>query len=116
MAVLFAVLGLALFLPPPDGLEPLTCRERDGSGCRAVSGRVLYTLSKDRADPGRPLHLVLISRDSLSLPATTVLKIPPGLRPERAPGLATWVSAVGTVHVGSNGLENLQVRRLLLER
>lgn len=115
-ALLVAAFVAALLWPAPDGLKPLKCGKADGPGCEEASGRVLYALQKDREDASRPLHLVLISKQSVMFPALSGIKIPADRRPQAAPRIGTWVSAVGAVHKGSNGFDNITVERLLVER
>jgi hypothetical protein len=110
--LIVALLLWGLFWPAPHAA--LRCGPDDGARCRAVAGRVVYAPKKDRADPTRPLHLVLLSRDSTALPLVSVVKIPPAQRPRRAPGVGRWVSVVGIPHEGSNGETDLGVSRTLM--
>lgn len=110
-ALLAALLAWGLFWPAPHAA--LRCGPGDGAGCRAVAGRVVYAPSKDRHDPARPLHLVLLSRDSAAFPLVSIVKVPAGLRPRHTPGIGAWVTVVGTPHRGSNGETDIGVRRLL---
>jgi hypothetical protein len=109
VTLLAVLLAGGLFWPAPR--PALRCGPGDGAGCRAVSGRVLYVPHKDRSQPSRALHLVLLSRDSSTLPLISVVKIPARMRPRETPGRGTWMSAVGTPHRGSNGETDLGVQR-----
>jgi hypothetical protein len=105
----------ALLLPVPDGLEPLRC-DKDRPRCSEASGRVLFIPSSDRSDERRPLHLVLISKQSVSLPAISNVKLEPGMRPQDTPRIGTWVSVVGTERRGSRGFPSLHAERVVFER
>ena len=111
---LIAVLAFAWALLWPGPKDALRCLPGDAAGCRAATGRVAWIPAKDRADRSRPLHLVLISRQSVALPAITLVKIPTSMRPPGNPGVGRWVSVVGTLHRGSNGRPDLDVTRLLM--
>ena len=102
----------ALFWPAPR--TPLRCGADDPPNCRAVQGRVLYVPRSDRGVPYSPLHLILLSRDSVALPLITVVKIPAVLRPRHTPRIGRWISAVGQPHRGSNGETDLGVDRYVM--
>lgn len=85
------------------------------SGCRAVSGRVLYVESVDPDGDG-DLHVVLASRAGVSGPGITAIDVKPALRPRRDPEVGDRVSAAGPVQRGSYGQSQVHALEFHLRR
>src|SRR4051812_36356969 len=106
LALVMALVAYAVLWPAPDGLDTLRCAPADGRGCTSATGRVVYVRGSDW-DAHRPLHVVLVSKDSLTAPLLSALKVPVRLRPAEKPRLGQWMSAVGTEHKGSHGFPDM---------
>ena len=114
IAMLLAAGGVWSFATAPDGFRGPQCRQIL-SVCREISGRVLYVEEQDPDGDG-DVHLVLLSRDSLTRTYFSVLKLKRDHRPAHLPGFGRWVGATGRPYVGAGGERNLDVRRLLVKR
>jgi hypothetical protein len=97
----------------PGNAVRLSCSRWDRGYCHSVTGRVV---AREETDPDHDgdLHLVLASRESLSAPGVTILKIPRALRPDKLPGFGHWVTAIGFTFRGEHGRDQLQVRRMIV--
>jgi hypothetical protein len=107
VAVLVA--GLAWLYVPLRGVRELSCEGRGLNRCRAVSGRVVQVQRHDEDGDG-DVHLVLTSRDSLTLPGISVLKLSPYTQiTTPVPHRLQWVSALGQQYSGSSAEHALDV-------
>jgi hypothetical protein len=113
-AVLLVAAGVWWFATAPDGFRGPQCRQGLGV-CREISGRVLYVEEQDPDGDG-DVHLVLLSRDSLTRTYISVLKLERDERPADLPGFGRWVGATGRPYIGAGGERNLDVGRLLVKR
>jgi hypothetical protein len=112
LVVVVALLVLAAWtLIPPPGLERLSCTGRRVPNCAAVTGRVLHIQRHDPDGDG-DIHLILISKDSLTGPGISLVKIPIDRRPDILPGRLQWVSVVGYTYYGQDGEKNLDMLHL----
>lgn len=84
-----------------------TCPTGAGN-CRAAQGRVIGLESVDPDGDG-DLHLILASRQSITLPGITVLDVNKDLRPARDPKVGDWAAGAGPVYSGSFGQSQIQV-------
>jgi hypothetical protein len=71
------------------------------SGCRSVTGRVVYVESVDPDGDG-DLHVVIVDAASITAPGLTAVDIKPALRPRRDPRPGDRVTAAGQVQTGSH--------------
>lgn len=94
-------------------LPASTCPE-GLSGCRSVSGRVLYVESVDPDGDG-DLHVVLAG-GGVTGPGITSVDVSPELRPRRDPRVGDRVSAAGQVQRGSFGQSQIHAVEIHLRR
>jgi hypothetical protein len=92
----------------PGSATPFSCSGGKFSRCRAVSGRVIHVQAVDPDGDG-DAHIVLASRQSLTLPGISVLKVDERHRPAQLPGFGQWVTAIGYLYAGSHDEDNLWV-------
>jgi hypothetical protein len=107
--VLLALAQLAMRVGP-GGLPELSCRPTDWSPCREVDGRVVYIQRVDPDGDG-DLHVLLLSRQSVTGPWLTLLKVPDKLRTGMDPGIGRWVRATGHLYTAEHGETSIGVAR-----
>ena len=90
------------------------CRPK-AINCKRAGGRVLYVESVDPDGDG-DAHVVLASRQGITLPGVTIVDIPRRLRPARLPRRGDRVGASGPVFPGSRGQSQIEARRLRVTR
>jgi hypothetical protein len=97
--------------PPPPPRPPRVRCPSDVSGCRAVTGRILYV---ERVDPDGDgdAHFVLVSPEGITAPGLTVVDVKRSLRPSPLPGPGEHLSAAGPVHRGSYGQRQIEAIEL----
>jgi len=83
--------------------------------CKRAGGRVLYVEAVDPDGDG-DAHVVLASRQGITLPGVTIVDIPIRLRPARLPRRGDWVTASGPVFPGSRGQSQIEARKLRVRR
>jgi hypothetical protein len=110
LAAVLAVVAAGLFIP---GGTPLRCPDRrvpSYETCGAVGGRVVYVQGVDPDGDG-DMHVALLSRQSLTYPAISVVKFERRVRPPHAPAIGSWMTAVGERYTGTHDDRNLRVER-----
>jgi hypothetical protein len=114
LVVFVFALGLLAMHVRPGNAPDLACRPDDRPRpCRPVDGRIVYIQRVD-SDGDGDLHLLLISRQSVSAPGFTMLKINARLREGMDPGIGRWVSAVGMEFDAEHGERSVDVIRWAL--
>ena len=107
--VLVAVVG---FFPTPfERGDDLRCTRWIKVRCHDVSGRVLRVDRSD-SDGDGDLHLILSSRESVTWPGVSIVKIPANRRPRSIPGFGDWVEVLGYTYRGDHGEQLLGVVKL----
>jgi hypothetical protein len=91
---------------PTRPLAQARCPE-ELTGCRSVSGRILYV---ERVDPDGDgdAHFVLASRQAITAPGISVVDVRKDLRPRPLPGPGDRLSAAGLVQRGSYGQRQIE--------
>jgi hypothetical protein len=105
-AALAAVLGWALFWPAPTLRPRINCSEAVHYPCIRVSGRIVF---HTRFAPKRRAHLVLISRDSITLPGVVSIEFPSLNNQPADLSTGSWLSAIGYRTTGSHGEQDVHV-------
>jgi hypothetical protein len=92
------------------GEPDVACTRDAPQPCREVAGRVLRV---ERTDPDGDgdMHIVLASRDSLTLPGISVVKFARARRPAAPPPIGAWMSVAGAVGKGAGGESELKIWR-----
>jgi hypothetical protein len=87
-------------LTPPE-LGSVPCPERI-AGCRRVRGRAIHV---ERVDPDGDgdMHVVIVSRQSVTAPGVTVIKVSREKRPDHIPSVGDAVAAAGPTEKGAHG-------------
>jgi hypothetical protein len=111
LVALGAAVAVALLLPPSGKVDRLACSYWDRGYCHEVTGRVVVSENVD-SDKDGDLHLVLLSKQSISGPGVSIIKVPREMRPAHVPGFGTWITAVGFTFQGQRGKQELQVRQM----
>jgi len=98
--------------PDPAARPPAPQCPPDAGNCQAASGRVISLESVD-ADGDGDLHLILASRQGVTLPGVTVLDVGKDLRPAHDPQVGDWAAGAGPVYRGSYGQRQIQVDQVV---
>jgi hypothetical protein len=101
---------------PPRVAAPRLARCPPGlANCRTATGRILYV---ERVDPDGDgdAHLVLASREAITLPGVSVIDVKESLRPRPLPARGDRVSAAGPVYRGSYGQRQIEAIELHVAR
>jgi hypothetical protein len=94
----------------PGGMPALSCRPSDWRPCQVVDGRIVY-LQRVDPDGDGDLHVLLLSRQSVTGPWLTMLKVPAPLRTGMDPGIGRWVRALGQRFRAEHGENSIRVAR-----
>jgi hypothetical protein len=92
-------------LTPPE-LGSVPCPAKI-DGCRSVRGRAIHV---ERVDPDGDgdLHVVIVSRQSVTAPGVTVIKVPRRKRPDHIPSVGDSVAAAGPTERGAHGEDEIK--------
>jgi hypothetical protein len=96
---------------PEQTAAPAAQCPAEVSGCRAVSGRIVYVEAVDPDGDG-DAHFVLADVDSVTGPGITVVDVRADLRPQPLPGIGDHLSAAGPVATGSHGQQQIEAVRV----
>lgn len=107
---LLVVLAQVAMRVEPGGMPALSCRPADWRPCQVVDGRIVY-MQREDPDGDGDLHVLLLSRQSVSGPWLTMLKVPERLRTGMDPGIGRWVRALGQVFTAEHGEDSIRVAR-----
>ena len=108
VVVVVAVALWGLFWPAPQDVPSLKCGPHPPvRRCVQISGRVIFSTRRFNVQGDRSLHVVLLSRSSVTFPGITSVELPPLATVPPGFGTGEWASFVGYETTGSHGEQDI---------